>query len=335
MKASRCAQEAHETVEEELGHLHRAQLGWLEKLQTVESELEELRANHEPSEAKWREEARAWQDAYDASKLAAGRELQRCVVAEEAFLALDKEVRGLRQSLEEARWDLEDAQAACTATESRASSDRQRAEEEVEQARRDADLEEAAAVAARALAEESQARFTESFGLSMRRAAWSQDSRLADGRSLVLAEEKAQADAEEQRAINLQNEINEWNQRIEAGRMALVRLQELRKEAAIRLDTQGGKKRATCVSRASSPCFQHEDSAEESALRKRLDESKVHLRALQNETEDLRRLHDLEMEKYAAKIERLRLKAERYRSGFMDLQRLYSEQQIALPNLRL
>merc|ERR1712224_463898 len=127
----------------------------------------------------------------------------------------------------------------------------------------------------------------------------------------------------------LQSEVSEFHQRIEAGRVALLRLQELRKEAKMRLDAQENRQRTPRISRGCSPCLQHEDLANEATVRKQLEDSRGRLHALESENEQLRRMHQLEMEKHAAKIERLRLKAERYRAGFLDLQRLYREQQIA------
>jgi len=311
MKASRHAHELHEGAEEELATLRRTQAGLSDRLQATQLEMEELRRQRAPTEARWREEAGAWQGAYDAAKASASRVQQQYVASEQDVAALDTQVGEARSSLNELEWDLEDARAAYGATEDRVLSDTRRLEEEVVQAR-------ARSVAQQMAAEAEQA---ETAGVAGRLAGASE----AHAQSAML-----EADAGEQRCTQLETELSDWHHRVAAGRAALGRLRELHQEARLRLDAASTTNKTRVVStvdRACSPAEGSGDSVAEMELRARLHKWETQLQAVAGENQQLRRMKQLDTERLGAKTERLRLKAERYRNGHADLRRLYFEQQ--------
>lgn len=310
MKASRHVHELHEGAEEELTALRRTQAGLSDRLQATELEMEELRRHRAPTEAQWREEAGAWQGAYDAAKASAGRVQQQYIARERDVVALDTQVREARKSLNELEWDLEDARAAYGATQDRVLGDTRRLEEEVVQAR------------ARSAAQRVAAEAERSESAAAERLAGASEAHV---QSAVL-----DADAAEHRCMQLETELSDWHQRVAAGRAALGRLRELHQEARLRLDaasTTNETAVAETVDRACSPAAGSRESVAEMELRTRLHKWETQLRALEGENQQLRRMKQLDTERLAAKTERLRLKAERYRNGHADLRRLYFEQQ--------
>lgn len=321
MKAGRHVHELRAGLEEELAKLHRTEVELANNFQTTELELEKLCRLREPTEAKWREEASAWQSAYDTAKMSAGRAQQQHDAVEQAATVLEAQVGELRRSLDEAQWDLEDAWAACSSTEKRALSDAGRVEEEVLLARTAFVAEQAAAEAARSAAATAHVRLaascdrlTNAFG--------------SEGSSAPsLGAHRAKADAEEQRCMELEAEVSDWHRRVSTARAAYGRLRELHDQTRSQLEARGATPSA--VDRGSSPVpvARDADSAAEMELRARLHSWEARLRGLESENHQLRCLQQLDMERHAAKTERLRLKAERYRVGHADLQRLYLQQQ--------
>jgi len=319
MKAGLRERQLHADLEEELVNLHRTQAELADNFQATELELEELRRLRVPTEAKWREEAGAWQGAYDAAKASAGQAQQEHSDFEHSASILETKVWELQRSLDETQWDLEDARAACNATENRSFSDAGRVEEEVGEARAVFLAEQAAAEAARAKAATAEVRLAAS---SNRLHGASRSTGSSAG---SLAMHRARADEEERRCMELEAEVSDWHQRVSSGRAAFGRLRNLHNQARSQLEARGAK--PSTVDRGCSPLARHTESAAEMELRGRLHSWEARLCGLQNENQQLKSLHRLDTERHAAKTERLRLKAERYRAGHADLRRLYVEQQ--------
>lgn len=318
MKASRHLHERHATLEEELVSLHQTQVELADKFQTSEMELEDLCRLRAPTETKWREEASAWQCAYDAAKMSGGPVQKKHEVLEQAAALMETQVRELRRSLDEAQWDLEDARAACSSTQTRALSDAGGLQEEVMQARTVLVAEQAAAEAARAEATTAEVR------LAASRSRCTGSSGSTGSYASSFAMHQAKADAEEHRCMELQAEVSDWHQRVSTGRAAFGRLREIHDQARSRLEARGAK--PSVIDRGCSPLAREGQSAAEMELRTRLQSWETQLRELESQNQQLKRLQQLDKERHASKTERLRLKAERYRAGHMDLQRLYLEQ---------
>lgn len=327
MKASRHVHELRESAEETLLSLQRVQTDLADKFQAAELEIDEVRQHRAPTDAQWREEAGAWQSAYDTAKASAGQAHQQYASIEHAVVVLDTQVRDLRRSLEESQWDLDDARAACGASEKRVSSDADRLAEAVALARTMASAEQTAAEAAHAEAVTAQARLDASCDRVAKEPARAGRVEAGTAAARLLASNRAQADAEEKRCMELESEVADRHQRVTAGRAALGRLRVLRQEASGRLETKVVHPKPSRVDASCSPLPPRGETAAEMELRARLRDWETKLRDLEDDRQQLRRLQQLDVERHAAKTERLRLKAERYRTGHADLRRLYNEQQ--------
>lgn len=318
MKVGLSVHKLHADLDEELAKLQHMQTELAANLQATELELEELCRLRGPTEAKWREEAGAWQAAYDATKASAGRAQHDHSNSEQEASVLETKVWELQRSLDEVQWDLEDARAACSATEKRAFSDARRVEEEVMEARTVLLAEQAKAEAARAEAATAEVRLAASCN-RLRGATGSTGSCAGS-----LAMHCARADREEQKCTELEAEVSDWHQRVTAGHAAFARLRKLHNQARSQLEARSAK--PSTADRGCSAIARQDESAAETELQRRLQSWEGRLRGLENENHQLKSLHRLDMERHAAKTERLRLKAERYRAGHADLQRLYVEQ---------
>mmetsp|Transcript_32315 Transcript_32315/g.57178 ORF Transcript_32315/g.57178 Transcript_32315/m.57178 type:complete len:687 (+) Transcript_32315:36-2096(+) len=316
MKAARHIHEARAGAEAEAAALACAQAELADRLQVAEQALEELELRQADTEKLWREEASSWQSAQEEAKIAAGRAQSVAVDAEESAMATEAEVQCLRQTLQKSLLELEDVRTACGATERRVAGDSVFLEEEVSRAK-------AASTSAQRAAESARARAT------------SVEAQLAAAEAQKANAVPSRLFAERKRCKDLEVELTEWQQRVEAGRAALKRLCSLREEATLRLETSTADAKSNAVAcrdeqtsqttedSIRSPQSSGDQAAAARALRLQLREREYQVGELETEHLQLRRLQQLDAERHAAKTERLREKAERYRAGHADLQRLY------------
>lgn len=323
MRNNRQVQEQHEAAQEKLEALRRIQAELADTHQVAEHNIQDICQSRQPTDAKWREEAGAWQNAYDTAKASASLAQQQCSASELAISRLNDQVRALQLSLDDVQSDLEDARASCGATEKRVIIDKTKLDEELAEARVRCIAEEASAEAARSEAITAETRLSASCHR------FSTDAMCrgttSNGVDTVLAQHRTKADAEEQRCTEMQSEVSAWHQRVTSGRVALGRLQELSREASLQLELKCPPRKGSTTDRSCSPLANSAESAAVMELRARLAGWETKLQDLENENRQMRQLQQLDSERHAAKVERLRLKVERYKFGHADLQRLYLE----------
>jgi hypothetical protein len=335
MSNNRQVQEQHEAAQEKLEALRRIQAELADTHQVAEHNIQDICQSRQPTDAKWREEAGAWQNAYDTAKASASLAQQQCSVSELAISRLNDQVRALQLSLDDVQSELEDARASCGATEKRVIIDKTKLDEELAEARVRCIAEEAFAEAARSEAITAETRLSASchrFSTDAVCRGTTSNGVLEvyfrqhnEGVDTVLAQHRTKADAEEQRCIEMQSEVSAWHQRVTSGRVALGRLQELSREASLQLELKCPPRKGSTTDRSCSPLASSAESAAVMELRARLAGWETKLQDLENENRQMRQLQQFDSERHAAKVERLRLKVERYKFGHADLQRLYLE----------
>lgn len=289
--------------------LRRSQAELADGLQIGEDEMEEARRERVEAQGKWREEARAWQQRYDEAKVAVSHGRVEFAEAEEAAVRAGAEVHRLRRAVDEARLDVEDAHAACKATEARVSFDAEEAIEATARVRNEIVSEQAQASAATRLANVSRLE--------------------ASGGALGKLRETAAA--EERRCEDLELEMAELVRRLCAGRVAAGRLRALHGEAKERLQGASFGHSETASAGASTAtagrivATTDRGDGPASELRREIEKAEEAAQNLEVELRRLRGLRQLEGERWGRRLERLRAKVELYHAGREDLRRLYRE----------
>lgn len=201
----------HESTEEATAELRHAHAEFADRLQETEQRLEDLREERLRAEQHYRHEASAWQDVYNNAKIEKASSKQALAESEVAMLESEALTEELQRVYKATALDLDDARAACAATEARVKQDSEIARQHAERVCRGEV--EARAAAAQAAGEEQDLR-----------------SRL-ERSSEVLRLRNASLEATRRRNEELMAELSDWRQRADSAHRALGQLRVLRQEA--------------------------------------------------------------------------------------------------------